>query len=154
MLSAHRLCITVTKLLFNYQSYKTKLLWHSINVDFNILFPNNLLPLLTVYIIIWTHWLPLWLIQTQLFGKAEPSIILELVVLIILKSIDLAKWFILSAIFLCIDQYQHATIWYSPIIFLYMKSLCGRIVVWPSRGLVDGGTRLRYMHVCSFVRVN
>jgi len=105
---------------WSYPTCKAKNRWCSIDAHFNVLSIPYLLPLIIAFIIIWTYWLPFWLIETWPFGKVEPSNILALVALILLKSIHLAKWFILPAVFLCINQYSHLTAQYSPIIFLYM----------------------------------
>ena len=84
---------------------------------------QNLLPSIIVLIIIWTERLHFWLNETWPFGKAKPSNILALVALILLKCKYLAKWFILSAVLLYINQYSHATAYYCPIIFLQIKLL-------------------------------
>jgi len=69
----------------------------------------------------WHNWLPICLIMTRPFGKAEPSNFLVLVTLILLIYIHFAKWFILPAILLFINQYLLVTVQYAPIIFLDIK---------------------------------
>ena len=91
--------ITVTKSLFNYLTYKYKNHWPSAGTHLNISCIQNLLPLLIVVIIIWTYWLAFWVIATRPFDKAEPSTILALVALVLLKFIYLAKWYISKTYF-------------------------------------------------------
>jgi hypothetical protein len=61
--------------------------------------------------------------QTQPFGKEEPSNLLALVALIRLKSIPLAKLLRLPVILLLNNQYSLATTYYFRRIFFYMKLL-------------------------------
>jgi len=51
-LSKYRLCITATKSLCNYLSFKTTHCWCSVDADFNVLCSQYLLPSITVFIII------------------------------------------------------------------------------------------------------
>jgi len=84
------LCITATKSHFNYRTYKTKNRWRCVDTHYNILSIQNLLPWIIGFIIIWNYWLAFCLIETQPFGKAEPSNIIALVALILTKFIHLA----------------------------------------------------------------
>jgi len=115
------LCISATKSLFNYHTYMTKNRWPSIDAHFDVVSIQNLLPSIIEFVIIWTCWLPFWLIETWPFGKAEPSNVVALVALIQLKCIYLATWLILPGILLFINQYSPVTAKYPPIIVLYMK---------------------------------
>jgi len=116
------LWISATNRHLDYTRCKAKDRWRSVAAHFDILFIQNLLPLIIVFTIVWTYWLPLWLTKTQPFGKAKLSNILALVTLILLNFIYLGKWFISPAILVFINQYSHATSRYSHIRFLQMKS--------------------------------
>jgi len=105
----------------DYPRWKNKNCWPYVDTRFNVLSIHNLLPLIMGFIIIHLYRLPFYQIETPPFGKAKPSNIPALVALILLNFIHLAKWLILPCIVLFIDQYSHATAWYSPVIFLYMK---------------------------------
>ena len=117
MLPIHRLCITATKSLFNYHTYRTTYHWRSIDAHFNLLFIQHLLPSIIVFIIIWTHRLRFWQMETRRCGKAERSIILALLALKLQNFIYLAKRFIAPAIHLFINRYSQATAHHSPIIY-------------------------------------
>ena len=94
--------------------YSLTLRWCS----FQCIVHSNVLPSIIAFILIWTYWLSFRRIETGPFGKAEPRNVLALVAPIILKFIHLAKWFILPAMLLLINQYSLATAQYSPIISL------------------------------------
>jgi len=116
-----RLCITETKLLFNYRTYKTTNRWRSVDAHFNILFIQHLLPSIIVVIIIWAYWWSFWQIKTLLCSKAMHSNILSLFTFTRPRFIYLAKRFIVSAIHLFINRYSQATTHHSPIIYLQLK---------------------------------
>jgi len=118
-----RLCITVTKLLCNYHTFKTRNLSYSVEADFNVLFMQHLLSSIIVFIIIWTYWLSFWQIESWPCGKAERSNILALIALARLKFTYLAKRFIPPAIHLFINRYLQATPHHSPMIYLSPKLL-------------------------------
>jgi len=123
---------------YNYLTYKINNCWCSVEDTFNELFIQTLLPSIFVFIIGQTYWLPFWQIETWPFVKAEPSHILALVAIIPWRVIYLAKWTIPPMILLFINQYSHATVHYSSIIFLLMKFLVkqhkqpGEIILTPS----------------------
>jgi len=116
-----RLCVTATKSLFNYHSYKCTNCWPSVDPDCVILSNQYQLPLIIVFIMIWTYWMPFWHIETQPCGKAKRGNIFALFALTRLKFIYLATRFIVPAIHLFINRYWQATAHYSPIIYLYLK---------------------------------
>ena len=70
----------------------------------------------------WTYSLTVWQIETRPCGKAEPSNILALFILILLKYKYLAKRIIALAIHLFINRYSQVTAHHSPMIDL-LKSL-------------------------------
>jgi len=72
------LWITTTKSLVNYHTYKTTNCWLSIEVHFNVLSFEHLLPSEIVLIMIWLYWLSFWQIETRPCGKVERSNILAL----------------------------------------------------------------------------
>jgi len=108
-LPIHWLCITATKWWPNYHTYKTKTHWCSINAHCTVFSILNLLPLMNVFIIISTYWLPCWLIETRPFGKSKINNILAQVALILFKLLYFAKWVLLPVIVLFVNQYSHAT---------------------------------------------
>ena len=116
----------MTKSHFDNLTVKTKNYWRSVDAYFNVLSFRNLLPWMIVFIIVWTDWIPFWLIETRPFGNADPSNIVALVTLILLQFIQLPKWLIPHTILLFINQYPHATAHSTPIIFLWMKFLVKR----------------------------
>jgi len=113
-----RLCITATRSLFNYRTYKTRDCWPPIDGHCTVWSIQHLLPSIIVCIMIWTYWLSFWQIETLPFGKAECSNILALLALTWLTFIYLAKRFIAPAIHQLIDRYSQATDHHSPIIYL------------------------------------
>jgi len=126
-LPIHWLCITATKSLSNYHNYKNKDRWYSIDSRFNIFSIHILLPTRIEFIIIWTYRLPFYLIETQPFGKADPSNILALVGFILLRFIYVAQWFILPAILRFSNQYSHVTAQYSPMVFFKWYSWSNKL---------------------------
>jgi len=120
-LPIYRLYITATKSQINYCTYKTKNYGCSVDTHNNVLSIQHLLPLKCVLRTIWTDRQPFWLIETWPCGKAEPSNIFALFAFILLKFIYVAKWFIARTILTFINGYSHATVYHSPVIYLYMK---------------------------------
>jgi len=118
LLPIHRWWITGTKSLINYRTYKTTNRWCSIDVHYNVLSFQHLLPSIIIFIMFWTYWQSFWHIETEPSGKAEHSNILALFALTWLKSLLLAKKFFAPAIHLCINWYALATANHSPIIYL------------------------------------
>jgi hypothetical protein len=117
MLPIDWLGITATKSLSNYWIYRTTNHLHCVDASFDVFSIHNLLPLITALRILWTYWLPFWMVMYGPFGKAEPTNVLALLSLIRLKLIHLAKWFILLAKHLFINHYLHVTALYSAIGF-------------------------------------
>jgi len=72
-------------------SYKTKNHWLSVEVHFNGLSIQNQLSWIIVFVRNCTWWLLFWLIESPPISEAEPSNILALVALNLLKVIDVAK---------------------------------------------------------------
>jgi hypothetical protein len=59
-----RLCLSVTKSLYHFLTYKTKNCWRSTNTHCIVLSRQSLLQSIIVWITIWTNWLPLCQIET------------------------------------------------------------------------------------------
>jgi len=114
----HRLCKTATKLLLNYGTYKTTNRWRSVDAHFNVLSIQHLLPVIIVFITIWTSWFLHWQNETRPCGKADRSNILALFALTRLKYIYLAKRFIVPAIDWFLNWCSQATAPHLPIIYL------------------------------------
>jgi len=114
----HQLCITDTKSLFNYCTYKTWNRWHSIDAHFNALSIQHLLPSIIVFIMIRTYRYSFWQIETWPSGKAEHSNILALFALTQLKFMYLAKSIIVPTIHLFINPLSQATAHHSLIIYV------------------------------------
>jgi len=96
------------------------------NGDFSetwVLSSLYLLQLLIVWIIISMYWLLFCQVETQPFGKAEPSNILEWVGIILPSIIYLTKGFNLPAILLFMSKYKYVIAQYSPIMFLKVNIL-------------------------------
>jgi len=117
-LPIHRLCITATKSLLNYRTYKTTNCWRSFVAHFDGLSIQHLLPSIIVFIMIWTYCLSLLQIETWPCGKANRSNIVALFVLTWLKFMYLTKSSIAPAIHLFINWYSQASTHHSPIIYL------------------------------------
>jgi len=115
------LCITTTKSVVNYHTYKTTNRWCSVDAHFNVLSIQHLLPSIIVFILIWPYWLAFCLIETRPCGKAEQRYYLPLFTLTRLKMIYHAKRFIVPAIHLFMNRYSQATSYHSPIIYLSLK---------------------------------
>jgi hypothetical protein len=108
-LPIHRSCTTVTKSLLKCQTFKIKSHCYSIYPYFSELSTQYLPPSMIGFIIISTHWLPEWQIQTWPFGNAESTNSLALVAHIVLQFMHQAKWFILPTALLFVIQYSYAT---------------------------------------------
>jgi len=113
----YRLCITATKLLFTYHTYKTTNVWHSIDAHFDVLSIQHLLPSIIVFIMIWTYWYSVWLIEAWPCAKARRSNFLALFALTRLKFMYLAKTFIAPSMHLFNNQYWQATAHSLPMIY-------------------------------------
>ena len=100
---------------FNYSTSKIRHTGCSVDAQLNVLSIQHLPPSIIALIVIWHYWSCYYLIETQPFGKAKPSDLLALVALIPLKSAPPAKWFTLSIIPQCINQYLWATAEYCPV---------------------------------------
>jgi len=87
------LCITTTKSLVNYRTYKTTNRWRSVDAHCNVLFIQHLLPPIIVFILIWLYRLSFWLIKTRPRGKAERRNHVALFTLTRLKLMYHAKRF-------------------------------------------------------------
>ena len=117
------LCVTTTKSLVNYGSYKTSNRWRSVDAHFNVLSIHHLRPLIIIFILIWLYRLSFWMNKARPCGKAERDNNLALCTLTWLKIMYHAKRFIAPAIYLFMNRYSHATSYNSPIIYLSLKLL-------------------------------
>jgi len=71
-----------------------------------------------IYIYTWTYFEPCYPIEIQSVGKAEPSTILARASLILPELMYVSEYYILQAVVLFMNNYPHATVHYSPIIFV------------------------------------
>jgi len=115
------LCITTTKSLLNYRTYKPANHWRSVDTHFNVLSIQHLLPSIIVFILIWLYQLSFCMIETRPCGKAEQRNYVALFTLTRLKMMHRAKRFIAPAIHLFMNRYSQATSYHSPIIYLELK---------------------------------
>jgi len=90
-LRIHPICITTTKSLVNYRTYKTTDCWRSIDTHLKVLSIQHLLPSIYVFILIWLYWLSFCLIEIWPCGKAERHNYLALFTLTWLKILYQSK---------------------------------------------------------------
>jgi hypothetical protein len=108
-LSVCTLWIVLTMSPCNYRTYMTENHRPTVDAHFNLQWSQDLLPILIAILNIWTLWMPFNMVRTWLYGKAEPSNNPAVVALIQLKFICYAKWCILPATGLFVNEYSLAT---------------------------------------------
>jgi len=90
----------------------------SVDAHFNTESIQHLLPSITVFMMIKSSWFSFWQIETRPCGIAESRNILALFALIQLELIYLGNRYVVSAIYLFINQYSQATAHHSLLIYL------------------------------------